>query len=85
MLQNCQTLQNHHTLILSPFVAFSYVFHFQQNPSATNAALDEDGWFNTGDIGWLVPSHARGRSRNCGGMLVLEGRVKDTIVLSTGY
>ncbi|XP_020107003.1 probable acyl-activating enzyme 16, chloroplastic isoform X1 [Ananas comosus] len=57
---------------------------YYKNPSATNAALDEDGWFNTGDIGWLVPSHARGRSRNCGGMLVLEGRVKDTIVLSTG-
>lgn len=31
-----------------------------------------------------MPHHAVGPSRKCGGMLVLEGRAKDTIVLSTG-
>jgi long-subunit acyl-CoA synthetase (AMP-forming) len=55
-----------------------------QNPSATNQAVDQDGWFNTGDIGWIAPRRATGPSRNCGGMLVLEGRAKDTIVLTTG-
>ncbi|XP_072979751.1 probable acyl-activating enzyme 16, chloroplastic isoform X2 [Typha angustifolia] len=57
---------------------------YYKNPSATSGAMDEDGWFNTGDIGWIAPKHAIGRSRQCGGMLVLEGRAKDTIVLSTG-
>ena len=55
-----------------------------QNPSATNRALDQDGWFNSGDIGWIAPRCATGPSRKCGGMLVLEGRAKDTIVLTTG-
>ncbi|XP_008794653.4 LOW QUALITY PROTEIN: probable acyl-activating enzyme 16, chloroplastic [Phoenix dactylifera] len=57
---------------------------YYKNPSTTREALDEEGWFNTGDIGWIVPKHSTGRSRKCGGMLVLEGRAKDTIVLSTG-
>lgn len=57
---------------------------YYKNPSATNEALDEEGWFNTGDVGWIVPKHSMGWSRKCGGMLVLEGRAKDTIVLSTG-
>ncbi|KAL6638689.1 hypothetical protein ACP70R_023800 [Stipagrostis hirtigluma subsp. patula] len=57
---------------------------YYKNPSATIGALDQDGWFNTGDIGWIAPHHAVGPSRKCGGMLVLEGRAKDTIVLSTG-
>lgn len=39
---------------------------------------------DTGDIGWIAPHHSRGRSRRCGGVIVLEGRAKDTIVLSTG-
>lgn len=46
--------------------------------------MDKEGWLNTGDIGWIAPAHSRGRSRNCGGMIVLEGRAKDTIVLTTG-
>ncbi|RRT70481.1 hypothetical protein B296_00025473, partial [Ensete ventricosum] len=57
---------------------------YYKNPSATSEAVDEEGWFNTGDIGWIAPRHSMGRSRNCGGMVVLEGRSKDTIVLSTG-
>ncbi|RZS00404.1 hypothetical protein BHM03_00030103 [Ensete ventricosum] len=57
---------------------------YYKNPSATSEAVDEEGWLNTGDIGWIAPRHSMGRSRNCGGMIVLEGRSKDTIVLSTG-
>lgn len=55
-----------------------------KNLSATKQVLGEDGWFNTGDIGWIAPHHSTGRSRRCGGLIVLEGRAKDTIVLSTG-
>ncbi|KAL0451982.1 UNVERIFIED_CONTAM: putative acyl-activating enzyme 16, chloroplastic [Sesamum latifolium] len=55
-----------------------------KNPEATKQAIDEDGWLNTGDIGWISPPHSRGRSCQAGGVIVLEGRAKDTIVLSTG-
>ncbi|XP_010673322.2 probable acyl-activating enzyme 16, chloroplastic isoform X1 [Beta vulgaris subsp. vulgaris] len=55
-----------------------------KNPSATRQVLDDNGWLNTGDLGWISPCHSSGRSRLCGGVLVLEGRAKDTIVLSTG-
>ncbi|XP_027334088.1 probable acyl-activating enzyme 16, chloroplastic isoform X5 [Abrus precatorius] len=57
---------------------------YYKNPSATNQVLDKDGWLNTGDIGWIVPHHSTGRSRNSGGVIVVDGRAKDTIVLSTG-
>ncbi|MGB3191073.1 MAG: AMP-binding protein, partial [Limnoraphis sp.] len=45
-----------------------------ENPEATAKAIDPEGWFNTGDIGWLSRQND----------LVLTGRAKDTIVLSNG-
>jgi len=56
---------------------------YYKNPIATEKVLDKEGWLDTGDIGWLVPQSSIGAGRHCGGMLVLEGRAKDTIVLST--
>ena len=41
---------------------------------ATKKVLDSEGWFNTGDLGMLLPN----------GSILLTGRAKDTIVLSTG-
>lgn len=44
------------------------------NPEATRKAIDSEGWFNTGDIGWLTTEN----------QIVLTGRAKDTIVLTNG-
>ncbi|KAL9261449.1 putative acyl-activating enzyme 16, chloroplastic [Drosera capensis] len=57
---------------------------YYKNHLATKRVLDEYGWINTGDLGWFSPHHSAGRSRLCGGILVLDGRAKDTIVLRTG-
>jgi long-chain acyl-CoA synthetase len=43
-------------------------------PEATAKAIDAEGWFDTGDLGLLLGD----------GSLVLTGRAKDTIVLSSG-
>lgn len=47
---------------------------YYKNPEATQKAIDENGWFNSGDLGWLTPRQD----------LVLTGRAKDTIVLTNG-
>jgi long-chain acyl-CoA synthetase len=47
---------------------------YWQRPEATAAVLDAESWFNTGDLGCLLPD----------GSLLLTGRAKDTIVLSNG-
>lgn len=43
-------------------------------PEATAKVIDAEGWFDTGDLGHLLRD----------GSLVLTGRAKDTIVLSSG-
>lgn len=48
---------------------------YYKNPKATAEAVDEFGWFDTGDLGRINPAT---------GDLILTGRVKDTIVLSNG-
>ncbi len=47
---------------------------YYKNPEATQKAIDPEGWFDTGDLGWLT------RDNN----IVLTGRAKDTIVLTNG-
>ncbi|MEY3222384.1 MAG: hypothetical protein RLZZ203_1240 [Cyanobacteriota bacterium] len=47
---------------------------YYQNPEATKKAIDPEGWFDSGDLGWVTPEND----------LVLTGRAKDTIVLSNG-
>ena len=47
---------------------------YLRRPEATAKVLDADGWFDTGDLGMLLPD----------GSVVLTGRAKDTIVLSSG-
>lgn len=44
------------------------------NPEATAKAIDGEGWFDTGDLGCLLPNND----------LILTGRAKDTIVLTNG-
>lgn len=47
---------------------------YYKDPEATKKVMTEDGYFITGDLGWLT------KQQN----LVLVGRLKETIVLSSG-
>jgi len=47
---------------------------YYKNPTATAKAIDSDGWFDSGDLGYVTPWQD----------LVITGRAKDTIVLSNG-
>ncbi|MFM7448478.1 MAG: long-chain fatty acid--CoA ligase [Leptolyngbyaceae cyanobacterium] len=47
---------------------------YYQNPDATRKAIDSNGWFDSGDLGWVTADND----------LVLTGRAKDTIVLTNG-
>jgi long-chain acyl-CoA synthetase len=47
---------------------------YYRNPEATAKAIDPEGWFDTGDLGWISKD----------GNVVLTGRAKDTIVLTNG-
>ncbi len=47
---------------------------YYKKPEATAKAINSEGWFNSGDLGWITPMND----------LVISGRAKDTIVLSNG-
>ncbi|MEM9451628.1 MAG: AMP-binding protein [Cyanobacteria bacterium P01_E01_bin.6] len=47
---------------------------YYQNPEATAKAISPDGWFDSGDLGWVTDY----------GDLTITGRAKDTIVLTNG-
>ncbi len=47
---------------------------YYQNPEATAKAIDREGWFDSGDLGWVTEEND----------LILTGRAKDTIVLTNG-
>ncbi|MDX2232784.1 MAG: long-chain fatty acid--CoA ligase [Leptolyngbyaceae cyanobacterium bins.349] len=47
---------------------------YYNNPEATRKAIDANGWFDSGDLGWITEDND----------LVLTGRAKDTIVLTNG-
>jgi len=47
---------------------------YYKNPEATAKSIDPEGWFETGDLGWVSEQ----------GDLIITGRAKDTIVLSNG-
>jgi len=57
------------------FVRGPQVFEgYLDNVKASLDVLTIEGWFDTGDLGFLIPN----------GSLVITGRAKDTIVLSSG-
>jgi long-chain acyl-CoA synthetase len=60
---------NGELLARGPIIMLGY----WNNPTATAAAIDPDGWFHTGDLVEIKE-----------GRIYIRGRVKDIIVLSTG-
>ena len=56
--------------VRGPQVMGGYLY----DDSASLKVLSIDGWFDTGDLGYLIPN----------GSLIITGRSKDTIVLSSG-
>jgi fatty-acyl-CoA synthase len=58
------------------FFGTSVMPGYYGRPDATEEAF-HDGWFRTGDLGYLVPSGADGEDRE----LVLCGRIKDVIIV----
>jgi long-chain acyl-CoA synthetase len=62
--------KNNALLVKGPNVMLGY----WNNPEATRAVLDADGWFNTGDIANISAT----------GHISITGRVKEIIVLSNG-
>lgn len=56
---------------------------YYADPGATAKAFKAgDGWFDTGDLGWRAPQGVAGS--RMAGSIVLTGRAKDTIVLTSG-
>lgn len=47
---------------------------YHNRPEATAEAIDEDGWFHTGDVGTIAPD----------GRIAITDRIKDIIVLANG-
>jgi long-chain acyl-CoA synthetase len=62
--------KNNALLVKGPNVMMGY----WNNPGATRAVLDEEGWFNTGDIASISST----------GHISITGRVKEIIVMSNG-
>ncbi|MCO7224345.1 non-ribosomal peptide synthetase/type I polyketide synthase [Pleionea sp. CnH1-48] len=44
---------------------------YYNNPQASKAAIDHEGWFNTGDLGYM-----------CDGQLIFASRVKEMIIIN---
>ena len=65
-------------LVRGPGVMYGYL----DDTASTAKVIDENGWFDTGDLGWVAPAGVEGS--NMAGNVVLVGRMKDTIVLSSG-
>ncbi len=57
-------------LVKGPNVMLGY----WNNPDATNAAIDSDGWLNTGDVAHISET----------GHVYITGRIKEIIVMSNG-
>ncbi|MBV8885148.1 MAG: long-chain fatty acid--CoA ligase [Chroococcidiopsidaceae cyanobacterium CP_BM_RX_35] len=68
--QPLPTTQRGLVLVRGPQIMLGYV----NNSEATAKAIDLEGWFDTGDLGWVTHEND----------LVLTGRAKDTIVLTNG-